>query len=278
MARTPLRYPGGKSRAVKKILPYIPENCKELCAPFFGGGSVELAVADRGATVYGYDVFEPVVWFWKALLDTPEELASLADSYRKYHSDFILEETKTLPKRKVKGLLKEDFVKFRNYLRKEKNFSLENAAKFYAINKSSFSGATFSGGYSKRAAYARFTDGSIKKIKNYEVNNLTVEHASFEQSILKHPNAFLYCDPPYLLEKGKNNLYGDKGSTHQGFNHDLLHEILSNRDKWVLSYNDSPKVRKMYSKHEIIKLSWSYGMNDKNKRDKDSSSEILIIA
>ena len=32
------------------------------------------------------------------------------------------------------------------------------------------------------------------------------------------------------------------------------------------------------SKYEIIKLSWSYGMNDKKKRHKDSSSEILIIA
>lgn len=277
MARTPLRYPGGKSRAVKQILPYIPEDCKELCAPFFGGGSVELAVADRGTLVHGYDVFEPVVWFWKALLETPEELALLADSYRKYHPDFVLEKTKTLPERKVKGLLKEDFNSFRNLLREQKTFSLENAAMFYAINKSSFSGATFSGGYSKRAAYARFTDGSIEKIKNYKVKNLNVNHASFEESITKHPDSFLYCDPPYLLSKGKNKLYGDKGSTHQNFNHELLNEILIKRDRWVLSYNDCDEIREMYKDFEIVKLSWSYGMNSKEKRNRDSSSEILII-
>ena len=277
MARTPLRYPGGKSRAVKHILPYIPEDCKELCAPFFGGGSVELAVADRGTTVYGYDVFEPVVWFWKALLETPEELASLADSYRKYHPDFVLEKTKTLPERKVKGLTKEDFNKFREFLRKQETFSLENAAMFYAINKSSFSGATFSGGYSKRAAYARFTDGSINKVKDYKVSNLKVSHANFDNSIARHPTAFLYCDPPYLLAKGKNKLYGDKGSTHQNFNHQLLSEILIKRDRWVLSYNDCPEIREMYKGYEIIDLSWSYGMNSKEKRNRDSSSEILII-
>ena len=201
MARTPLRYPGGKSRAVKQILPYIPEDCKELCAPFFGGGSVELAVADRGTLVHGYDVFEPVVWFWKALLETPEELALLADSYRKYHPDFVLEKTKTLPERKVKGLLKEDFNSLEP-VERTKNIFTENAAVVYAINKSR-RGATFSGGYSKRAAYARFTDGSIEKIKNYKVKNLNVNHASFEESITKHQT--LYCDPPYLLSKGKIN-------------------------------------------------------------------------
>ena len=67
MPKTPLRYPGGKSRAVKHILPLIPEDITELCSPFLGGGSVELAVAERGTTVYAYDIFEPIVWLWNAL-------------------------------------------------------------------------------------------------------------------------------------------------------------------------------------------------------------------
>ncbi len=71
MPKTPLRYPGGKSRAVKHILPLIPEDCEELCSPFLGGGSVELAVAARGTPVHAYDVFEPLVWFWNALLSDP---------------------------------------------------------------------------------------------------------------------------------------------------------------------------------------------------------------
>ena len=58
--KSPLRYPGGKTRAVKHILPHIPKGIKEFCSPFFGGGSVELAVADRGIPVYGYDIFQPL--------------------------------------------------------------------------------------------------------------------------------------------------------------------------------------------------------------------------
>ena len=75
--KTPLRYPGGKSRAVKTILEFIPEDCGELCSPFLGGGSVELALAERGVKIHGYEGFKPIVWFWQALLDDPERLADI---------------------------------------------------------------------------------------------------------------------------------------------------------------------------------------------------------
>ena len=39
MIKSPLRYPGGKSRAVKFIAPLIPE-FDEYREPFIGGGSV----------------------------------------------------------------------------------------------------------------------------------------------------------------------------------------------------------------------------------------------
>ena len=44
--KTPLRYPGGKSRAVKKMAHYFPDfnDYKEFREPFLGGGSVALYV------------------------------------------------------------------------------------------------------------------------------------------------------------------------------------------------------------------------------------------
>jgi len=279
--KTPLRYPGGKSRAVKHILPHIPEDCGELCSPFLGGGSVELAVAERETTVYGYDLFEPLVCFWQQLLANPKELANRSDKLRCKDKDYILN------KNPVRGLLKEDFEKLREELRVELKskleYSLDNAAKFYAINRSSFSGATFSGGWSKRASYARFTDSSIERIRKFSEPKLTVGHAHFKTSIADHPDAFLYLDPPYYLGKQKDKLYGNKGDTHSAFDHEGLYECLSKRTNWVLSYNDCEYVRDKYSGYKIIEAAWAYGMknvkakNITEKKEMGSSSELLII-
>ncbi len=38
--KSPLRYPGGKSKAIKQISEYLPQKFSELREPFVGGGSV----------------------------------------------------------------------------------------------------------------------------------------------------------------------------------------------------------------------------------------------
>ena len=58
--KSPLRYPGGKSRAVKTLMEFIPDDCGELCSPFLGGGSFELALAEKGITVHAYDGFKRI--------------------------------------------------------------------------------------------------------------------------------------------------------------------------------------------------------------------------
>ncbi len=274
--KTPLRYPGGKSRALKHILPLVPSDITELCSPFLGGGSVELKLAQRGVKVYGYDIFTPLVWFWHALLEDPVRLASVADSFRvhteyKHKGDILLK----------KGLPVSDFKKFREQIKEElrkdtPQFSYDLAAKVYAINRSSFSGATLSGGFSKRASYARFTDSSIKRVRDFKQPNLAVERLDFRESIPRHPDAFLYLDPPYMLEKDRSALYGTNGDAHKGFPHLELYRTVSTRSNWLLSYNDCIEIRELYKDYEIINAQWSYGMKNINTKKMGSSSEILI--
>ena len=45
--KSPLRYPGGKSKALKNIIPQIPSDIQEYREPFVGGGSVFLAVKQK---------------------------------------------------------------------------------------------------------------------------------------------------------------------------------------------------------------------------------------
>ena len=264
MMKTPLRYPGGKSRAVKHILPHIPEDIDRLCSPFFGGGSIELAVASRGTEVRGYDKMKQLVWFWMALCENNERLAdevqNLREQYQIRNGDVVT------------GCSKESFHQYREDLKTESfMFSYERAAKYYAINRASFSGATFSGGWSERASYARFTDSSVQRLRDFKAKNFRVDYADFQDAMEYHPNAFLYLDPPYMLEGSQNSLYGIDGNLHSSFDHDRLHGLLTKRSGWVMSYNDCAEIRKMYKDYEIIEAEWSYGMN-KSKQ----SSEILI--
>ncbi len=244
---SPLRYPGGKSRAVSSILPIIPQGTKELCSPFIGGASIELACTAIGINVKGYDIFSPLVDFWQCLLDDPHKLASRVAKY------FPLERTQfySLQKRYI-----------------SLNSPLERAAVFYVLNRSSFSGVTLSGGMS--TGHPRFTKNSIERLRNFAVNNFTVQKADYRQSIIENKNAFLYLDPPYL---NGQKLYGIKGDTHEGFDHETLRKLLGQRDKWMLSYNDCPSIRKWYSDYQILKTNWQYGMSN-NK----ISNEIVVLS
>ena len=75
------------------------------------------------------------------------------------------------------------------------------------------------------------------------------------------------------MKEGSNNLYGTNGSTHKGFDHQGLFDLIKERKDWVLSYSDCEWVRETYKEFEIIDLSWAYGMNNGK-----NSSELLIKA
>ena len=57
--KTPLRYPGGKSRAVQKLFGFVPENkYNELREPFLGGGSFAIEwTKDILAQKYGLMIY-----------------------------------------------------------------------------------------------------------------------------------------------------------------------------------------------------------------------------
>mgnify|MGYP003541972145 FL=1 len=246
-SRSLLRYPGGKTRGVDFITQFFPKHLDKLLSPFLGGGSIELAVAAKGTKVYGYDVFSPLVEFWQCVVQKPEELAKVVENYLPLSKDSFYELQKTQTKFKTK---------------------IQRAAVFYVLNRSSFSGSTLSGGMSP--GHPRFTPSAIERLRNFYNPNITVAKKDFKQSLANHPHTFTYLDPPYLIT---SSLYGRKGDTHKGFDHEGLSEQLKKREHWILSYNDCELIREMYEGFHILTPNWKYGMsNDK------SSKEVLIFS
>ena len=76
--KTPLRYPGGKSRACTKLATVFPDlsKFKEYREPFLGGGSVALYVTKMypHLNVWVNDLYVPLINFWKELNSIPKEL------------------------------------------------------------------------------------------------------------------------------------------------------------------------------------------------------------
>ena len=124
--RSPLRYPGGKNRAIKSLYSCIPAEEIKLCSPFLGGASVELACTTR-MEVYGSDIFEPLTAFWNVLLAEPDVLIERVRSY------YPISRTKFYS-------LQQRYINLSD--------EVERAAAFFVLNRSSFSGTTLSGGMS----------------------------------------------------------------------------------------------------------------------------------
>jgi DNA adenine methylase len=244
---SPLRYPGGKSRAVRTIAPLLAEK-GEVVSPFLGGGSVELALSSLGVKVVGYDALKPLISFWRQLFADP---VALRDRVLDYYP-----------------LTKKQFYQ----LQREHRDSEEalQGELFFVLNRSSFSGTTLAGGCSDPSS--RFTKSSIDRLitpYDYRALAFPVTVADWRESIARHPNSFLYCDPPYLV---KSNLYGAKGSLHKNFDHIGLSEALrAHKGGWLLSYNNHPEILELYQGFGISYPTWKYGMS----QDK-SSKEVLI--
>ena len=135
----------------------------------------------------------------------------------------------------------------------------------------------------------------IDKIRNYSNPKLHVEKGDFNDVITEFNTEFLYLDPPYYLEKDKDNkmfkgIYPNANIDvhHSGFNHERLRDLLhSHNGSFILSYNNCETIREYYKDFDQIYPEWhySYALGEtrvgKNKKDVGNtpkeSHEILIM-
>ena len=254
--KSPLRYPGGKTRACKvieeKLIKCVDiSKYDTIVSPFFGGGSFEFYMQNKhDLYIIANDKFSPLYTFWDTV---------------KSNKELLCKNIATLH-----PTTKEQFMEYRNNIMSEED-SLKCASWYFVINRCSFSGATLSGGFSKQASQNRFTTSSIDRINNLDLTKTEFHNEDFAIFLNKdYKNRLLFLDPPYYLKKA-SKLYGKDGNMHERFDHEGLSKILKSTNDWILCYNDCSYIRQLYNQYTIISVNWSYGMNKTKK-----SSEILI--
>ena len=265
--KTPLRYPGGKSRACTKLDTYIPDlrEYKEYREPFLGGGSVAIHITKKypHLQVWVNDLYEPLVNFWKTLQD---------DGYALYKR---LQELKS--RYPDEGSAKGLFLEAKELVNDDSVSPLYRACAFYVINKCSFSGLTESSSFSRQASDSNFSMRGIEKLPDYSlmIKDWKITNRSYEYLLSDNKQTFTYLDPPYEIG---SNLYGKRGNMHSQFNHD---HFAIKCDRFVgpqlISYNSSQLIRERFKDWQAAEFSHTYTMRSVGDYMKDQHERKELV-
>lgn len=261
MIKTPLRYPGGKSKALKFILPLIA-NFEEYREPFIGGGSVFIALKQEFSSKKFWinDLYKNLFYFWLNCANNPDKLINQVIEWKEEFKEG----------KELYQFLKENIDNFND---------IEKGASFFIFNRITFSGTTESGGYSDMAFQKRFTDSSIERVKNLAtiLTDTKITNYDYQKVVeAEGKDVFLFLDPPYYSAT-KSGLYGKNGNLHKIFNHERFAEIMKqSKHKWLITYDDSDYIRNLFSFANIIEWDLHYGMRNVNINNSQKGQELFI--
>ena len=265
--KTPLRDPGGKSRALSKLFQFIPDlkDYTEFREPFLGGGSVAIEIGKRypHIDIWVNDLYEPLYNFWKVLQSDGQKLRDILIQLKQRHSD--------------PSSAKQLFLDAKDYLAKPVGNSIDRAVSFYVVNKCSFSGLTESSAFSKQASESNFSVNGIEKLPEYSlmIKKWKITNLSYEHMLSDEEETYIYLDPPYEIT---SNLYGRKGDMHKGFDHDEFATICDKSTSPILiSYNSSQLIRDRFDGWTVAEFAHTYTMRSTGCYNKEQASRKELV-
>lgn len=263
IVKSPLRYPGGKSKALQYIEKYLPAGFDEFREPFVGGGSLFIYVRQKFPQVrvwindLNYELFS----FWICARDQLEKFTAEVLRVKKTEQDGrkLFEELTTV---NVNGLSQ-----------------LERAVRFFVLNRITFSGTVESGGYSEKSFHARFTFSSIERLEFLKpvMAGVKITHSDYREVIHQPGNqVFIFLDPPYFTAT-RSRLYGRNGVLHTTFDHDAFaQEMIKCNHRWLITYDDSEKIRENFQFAHQFAWKLQYGMNNYKKTFAEKGDELIV--
>ena len=264
--KSPLRFPGGKSKAIKQIIQHLPKNLSkyaEYREPFAGGGSMFIYIKQTYSNldIWINDLNRELYLFWKIAQSDLKELV------------VVLREIKLNCTDGRKLFKKLTLVNI------EELSDFERAVRFFILNRITFSGTVESGGFSNQSFLTRFTDSSIARLESLEpiLKDVRITNLDYSEVInAEKSRVFIFLDPPYLATT-QSKLYGKDGNLHTSFDHQRFAKNLVNcQHKWLITYDDSEEVKNNFKYFNIIDWEFQYGMNNYKQGKAKKGKEIFI--
>lgn len=216
---------GGKKSLREDIVGRLNHQCDRYVEVFGGGGWV---------------LFYKNPWKFEVYNDFNPNLTNLYRCVRDFPDALCAELEYTLNSRL-------DFYHIREVLHTKTVVpDIKRAAYFYQIIRQSYASGLDSFGAQPHKMWNNFP-GIYEAAKRLQ--NVIVENKDFEKLIAQYdrPNTMFYLDPPYFETE---DYYEDVGFTEK--DHIRLRDaLLGIKGKFLLSYNDCPYIRELYSRPGI---------------------------
>lgn len=261
--KSPLRYPGGKSRAISRMKSLLPAEFDEYREPFVGGGSffIYLKQARPALKIWINDLNPELYYFWKQ---------SQIDSEKLAHEVLKIKRKRSNGQKLFDELLS---------VNTKSLTAFERAVRFFILNRTTFSGVVESGGFSQLAFETRFTESSIERLAKLGkvLEGIRITHKDYRE-LLKDggKKIFTFLDPPYF-KATKSKLYGRNGVLHTTFNHnEFADEMKKCEHSWLITYDDSHEIREGFSFAKICEWELQYGMNNYKQGRAEKGCELFI--
>ncbi len=265
--KTPLRYPGGKSRALANLFRFLPDlsQASEYREPFLGGGSVAIEIGKRypNLDIWVNDLYEPLYNFWRELQENGSEMRDQLVQLKNRHPEPV--SAKLL------------FLDAKEKVNDDQTPNLSRAVSFYVVNKCSFSGLTESSSFSRQASESNFSMRGIEKLPDYSlmIKKWKITNLRYQELLTDNKDIFTYLDPPYEIG---SNLYGKKGNMHKGFDHDGFAAIC---DRFIgpqlVSYNSSQLIRDRFTGWTAAEFAHTYTMRSVGSYNTDQASRKELV-
>jgi len=276
---SPLRYAGGKSKAIGLILENMPKlKYKRIISPFFGGGSFELYISQiLNIQVIGFDIFNMLVNFWNIIINNKTKFIKELKKLKVNKTEFTknrhillnywnkIKPTDLIYKTQKKIVLNDKEKKLLD------NDKIKQAVYYYYNMSLSYSPMFLGCPSSNEIKEDKFKH-RINKLKKMEFKNISVSCLDFEKVIKKYPNDFLFLDPPYYLDKDSKMFKGmypncNFAIHHNNFKHKILLKLLKkHKGGFFITYNNCEVIREWYKNYTQIFPEWQYTYGQGEKR------------
>lgn len=277
-----LKWVGGKTQILSKILDEFPKEINNYHELFLGGGSVLLGLLSLinnntirlTGKIYVYDINEPLIYVYKNIQRTPDEiyneLTVIITEYNNCEEDEktqVIRKPRTLEEAK---LSKENYYywsrqKYNNLSSDEKK-DVIGSALFIFLNKTCFRGVFRLGPNGFNVPYGNYKNPEIVNREHLTIIHNLIQPVIFNYSDFRNSfqeilsgrfseKDYIYLDPPYAPETSTSFVNYTENGFDISFHKDLfkfIHICTDKNIRLMMSNADVNLIRENFPENKYL--------------------------